>query len=370
MKRAIFVAYKSHLASARGGVQACTAEYLAVLKAAGFDLDVVEVEHDRSLQARALRKLNASPYWRPMRKFDVAKIAERVAATSAEVVFLNQVALAGSLAAIASLERHRTRKFLLSHGCEITDQAHLVRLDRNLPLSGRLRPNKAIGLGATLRDEILARTLVDGVVALSPFDAECETWLGSRAVTWLPRTVSEDLVDWAPADNTFGFVGTLDHAPNLEGLVKVLEQLSTEDQHAFKIRVVGGPDRIGKWLSSSYASVDFLGMLDDGALKAEASCWTAFLHPIFSKARGCSTKLATGISWGIPIITTPEGRRGYIWHEGSLEEAHSAQGFVELMRKMQTAALSRIASRNTRLVCRSTPDIETVAGQLRSFLFT
>jgi hypothetical protein len=33
---------------------------------------------------------------------------------------------------------------------------------------------------------------------------------------------------------------------------------------------------------------------------------------------GCSTKIATGLGWGLPLLTTAAGLRGYTWNEGNV----------------------------------------------------
>jgi hypothetical protein len=90
------------------------------------------------------------------------------------------------------------------------------------------------------------------------------------------------------------------------------------------VRVVGGPQELGRWLADKYGTVDYLGTLDDAALAVEAATWNVFIHPIFCLPRGCSTKLAIGIAWQIPIVTTAEGRRGYLWDHGTMPEARGA----------------------------------------------
>lgn len=43
-------------------------------------------------------------------------------------------------------------------------------------------------------------------------------------------------------------------------------------------------------------------------------------------------KLAKAISWGLPIITTQAGRRGYYWRSGELlETPNDAESFVKML---------------------------------------
>ena len=161
--------------------------------------------------------------------------------------------------------------------------------------------------------EAEVRTHVDIVCTLSPFDEDLEKWMGTRHAAWLPRVVKSNPLPWRPFGRRLGFVGTLDHSPNLEGLVAVLEALGERELAPFNVRVIGGPSEVGAWLAARHACVDYLGAIDDTALAHEAATWSAFLNPIFCQARGCSTKLAMALGWEIPIVTTPQGRRGYVW---------------------------------------------------------
>jgi len=225
-----------------------------------------------------------------------------------------------------------------------------------------------MAIGGILRDEVESRKRVDAVVALSSFDTQFEEWLGSKYVTWLPRVVEAAPLNWEPNRSHFGFVGTLDHGPNLEGLVCALDAMRTSKMAGLRVRVVGGPQRIGMWLSERYSCVDYLGALADAALETEAASWRAFLHPIFCQARGCSTKLATALGWQIPIITTPPGRRGYVWHSGELREADTPAAFVEEMRRLDDDEHLDETRRNAADAARSSPRVPDVADRLLAFL--
>ncbi|MFT3722184.1 MAG: glycosyltransferase family 4 protein [Hyphomonadaceae bacterium] len=213
-----------------------------------------------------------------------------------------------------------------------------------------------------------ARRDLDGVVSISAYDAQTEGWLGSRQATWLPRMVSLAALDWRPHADRFGFVGTLDHAPNLEGLEAILVAIASSKSEAIRIRIVGGPDRIGRWLASRFPFVDYLGTLDDAGLKAEASTWRAFLNPIFCQARGCSTKVATALSWGIPVVTTEYGRRGYVWSDGCVIEADTPAAFARQMLDLLSEAGARRAHEGVAAAAANSPSLTDVAGKLRNFI--
>jgi hypothetical protein len=364
----LFVSYRPFLEGARGGVQICTREYLDVIGAAGVELTLTPFDGDRRVSTRLLRQTDSSPYLRPFEK----PLLDRVRALAADVkpafVFLNQVSIAALAAQIRPWLPDDCRIVLLSHGMEITDLLHLVRLRDRLPLSGRLRPTARQLLGKVLTDETTSRRDIDLVCALSSFDADGETWIGATRAAWLPRIVRGEPLAWRPTTGRFGYVGTLDHAPNLEGLVAVLEALARTAPEAVRLRIIGGPAGIGQWLKDRFASVDYLGALDDVSLAAEAATWNAMLHPIFCSARGCSTKLAQAIAWRIPIVTTPQGRRGYVWSHGSLIETPDADGFAARCLALLDSRTATAAQQDVTRVAASSPGLAEVAARMAELL--
>lgn len=357
---------KGHVGESPGGVQTCSREYLALLAAANIAIDVLETDVDRRPLTRLIRQMRSSPYTGSISARDLHKV--EAAAENVDIIFLNQVNLASALARLHHPERVRPKVVLLSHGAEVTDLLNLMRARQRLPLSGRLRPSPERTLRNVLMDEIAARAGVRTAVCLSPFDADFERWLGVPEVTWIPRTVTPRPLDWRPIANRFGFLGTLDHAPNLEGLVEILGKIESLGLKHLEIRIVGGPPRIGHWLTQRFGFAAYLGQLDDASLETEAATWSAFLNPIFCQARGCSTKLATALAWQIPIITTPVGRRGYVWRHGVLIEANSVKSFVGEMERLQSADSADAARLQAIAAAESCPTMEENARSFVAFL--
>lgn len=368
MPSGLFITYRGYLDESGGGVQACTREYRAVIEAAGIDLTTIPFELDRRLSTRLLRHIDSSPYLRPVAPASLKDIIAQVRQSSAEFIFLNQVSLASIGKELRAYLRPGARLIVLSHGMESTDLLHLIRLQGRLPLSGRVRPTASVALGRVIRAESESRRLVDTVITLSPFDVELERWMGSALVGWLPRTITASALDWRPLANRLGWVGTLDHAPNLEGLVAALDGMARFTVDPPRVRIVGDPPHIGAWLSARYANVDYLGRLEDAILASEAATWSGFLHPIFCFPRGCSTKLATAIGWQIPIVTTPQGRRGYDWREGSLLEAGDPDAFARLALGLADPAFGAAVRAEVARVAETSPTLPEVAGLLRRFL--
>lgn len=368
MSHAIFVTYRGYLERPFGGVQVCTREYIDVIEAGGIRLTFSVFDGDRRISTRILRQFNSSAYFRPFEAGFVDAVRRLAVEEKPEFVFLNQVDIAPIARSIRKSLPSGCKIVLLSHGLESTDLLHFIRARRKLPLSGRARPTPAVALGKALITESALRADIDLVCALSPFDVELEHWLGAKRVGWLPRVVASTPLKWRPLGDRLGYIGTLDHSPNLEGLAMVLEQLASRDTGHLRIRVVGRPDETGRWLARRYPIVDFLGSLDDAALAAEAASWNAIMHPIFCYARGCSTKLATAVAWHIPVVTTTMGRRGYQWRDGGLVLADDPGFFADECLRLLNFDAAAAARRRIVEMARSAPTLGENASRLCALL--
>jgi len=367
MTNGLFVSRRGFLGDDKGGVQICTREFVSAIGAAGVSLTMFPFDGDRPWSTRLKRLIDTSPFVRPFGDGLVGEIGRLAAKTRFDFVFLNQGVLSPIAPHIRPLLPGECKIVVLSHGLESTDMLHTIRLRGRMPLSSRLRPTPSVILGRVMLSEQQSREGVDAVCAISPFDVDLEKWLGTKRVTWIPRMVRPNPLDWRPAGHRLGFVGTLDHAPNLDGLVQILEVMAQDPAEHLRVRVVGGSRSIGAWLQRTFPNAEYVGPLDDPALDAEASSWTAFIHPIFCMPRGCSTKLATAIAWQIPIVTTSEGRRGYVWKDGEIPEADGPADFVRLCRALATDGLAAKVQQNIVRVANSMPSLAEVASQMREF---
>jgi hypothetical protein len=286
--RGIFVSHAGYLIDSPGGVQQCTREYITTLRAAGIELHFCPYESDKRISTRLVKKLWPSRYFCVTEQGLIGRIKNMVEQTKSTFIFLNQAELASLAAPLRSLLLGDCKIVVLSHGLESTDLLHALRAGGNLPVGLRGYFLGAPLLGDTLLRESSYRSSLDLILCLSPLDVELERWLGARHVDWLPRTIASDPLRWDPYGNRIGFVGTLDHPPNIEGLSLFLESLSTKNSKGVQVRIAGGPDRIGRILVERFRSVEYLGALSHDALKEEASTWSCFAHPIFCSPRGCS----------------------------------------------------------------------------------
>lgn len=365
---AVFVAHAHALSPALGGLQLCTSEYLRTVRTAGFAVSITAVEHDRRLLTRLVRRLRPRPYppeWRPELVDEIFASAREI---RARFIFLNLV----NLAPLAPLLRARVdaacKIVLLSHGLESVDFLHAVEAQARSS-SGSRSAGQERTLGRQLFEEFDQRRYIDHVFCLTPVETEIERWLGAKGVSWLPRTIPErPPLDWSPAPGRLGFVGTLDHPPNRDGLIQFLEALGTLAPPEIEVRVVGGPPAAGAGLAQRFPLVRYLGALSDEELDKEAATWLCFVHPVFCYARGCSTKLAVALSWQIPVLTTPPGCRGYRWREGSLAMADTPEALARLALRFADPGTAAAAQKEVAAIARSAPTIDDVAALVRGAL--
>ena len=149
---------------------------------------------------------------------------------------------------------------------------------------------------------------------------------------------------------------------------KALQQLGP-GQLRLRLRVVSRSSEVLARLRAEYPFIDDLGPMENtSALEAEAGTWNAFLHPLFCMAMGCSTKLATAINWGLPVLTTPAGMRGYAWREGGVSLAGTpvelAQNTLDSLNRNRAEALRADVLK----AARSSPSVDEIAASMRQIL--
>ncbi|MGE3401035.1 MAG: glycosyltransferase family 4 protein [Vicinamibacterales bacterium] len=281
------------------------------------------------------------------------------------IVALNQM----DIAPLARhVHRHDPRRpvVALSHGNASGDFLHESLAAGTGPL-GRLRDRWRLGAQLAHESDLL-RHDVDLLVCISETEEAIARWLGARHVLAVPRVFTPDPLPWQPVNGRIGVVTTADHYPNRAG-VELLAAALAERQSAapsLRLRLVGGGAPAARELASRFPFIEYLGPLDDAALRAEAATWSLFVHPLFWHARGASMKLATAIGWGLPIATTPAGRRGYVWGEGTLIEGVEPDELAGrvLAALADRAALDR-AREETLRIARSGPSLEDYAVRFR-----
>jgi len=365
--KALFLSHRNSLALGGGGQQQCTREYIDTLRAASFDLSELTYVTDRSLPTRIRRRINPKPYAYLFPPNFVLRVTEEVSRLSPSFVFCNLV----DFLALGPTLRERldgsAKLVLLSHGLASVDYLHTARIASHGALVSCVPRLSDQWIGQTLREEAEGLAAFDHVFCLAEFEVEICRWLGARSVSWIPRTMRTDqFVTWKPSGERVGCVGTLDHPPNLEGAELLCEALQAIGTGKLRLRLVTHSRAISRDLCNRYSFVDDLGPLDSaGEMEAEAATWNAFVHPIFCYARGCSTKVATALSWGLPILTTAAGLRGYVWKDGKLPVSGSPKELARLVLAVLQPACAASLREETFKIVRSSPSLLEVGNQIR-----
>ncbi|MCB9283011.1 MAG: glycosyltransferase [Lewinellaceae bacterium] len=351
---------------AMGGVQICTQEYIQLLRQTGFPLFIHPVHPTRSIAKRILIRLQLDCF----QHYDYERIFSEISRLIEEknIFFLaiNQINLAPLAQLVQRSFKDRVKIILLSHGNETGDY---------LPYLVRSNPN---GLGRFLHTYRLGRHLlmesslythsIDLTLCISELEQDINYWLGARKILFIPRTFSPEFLGWSPKRGRVGFVGTLNHFPNSKGLEMVLDALCQRSQQntGMEFRIVGGGTETGIEFERKYPFVKYLGRLGDEELKNEAATWSIFLNPVFWYSRGASTKLATGINWGLPILSTRQGNRGYSWSKGIIEACESPEDMAAkiLSWSSDSSKLSEMAEQ-TRKVAGSGETLSELAEKLK-----
>ncbi|WP_281799692.1 glycosyltransferase [Methylocystis echinoides] len=362
----IFISHSGQFDNRRGGTQICSMEYFNTIAAADIQLRLILLDIDKRFSTRLLKKFLSTTYIRTTCPKAVRKMLTQIADEQPDFVFLNHTNLAHLAGELRSVLPQRAKIILLSHGLESTDLLHYVRLKNAIPVGGRATPTSVIAMGTAICMEASMRSDIDKVFVLSESDAIFERWIGASEIHMLPRVVGPKVLDWMPISGRFGFVGTLDHAPNLEGLVLILTALERKSlqRPPVSIRIIGGPAKTGEWLAATFRAVEYLGPVPDDRLAQEAATWNAFLHPIFCCARGASTKLADPIGWGLPIVTTSYGHRGYTWSNGDFSIAETPEKFIDTCQYLMDLRVAGEARKKVLQLLATSPSIADVAAKI------
>lgn len=288
-----------------GGVQLCTHEFIEYLEAAGYKVKIIKVSPNITFARKVRKKLHIEAY----ELYDVdnwlSEIISAINADNIKLVFFNQVNLAHWSESIKSGVPRDVKFIGLSHGNESGDYLHDVTQTRETSFLKTWRLGKLI-----VKEKAIFSKFLDGVITISDNETYIDQWLGAQNVFYLPRILKQDFIVWQPIANTIGFVGTLNHLPNKKGIEMLSDELKKLN---FKgtLKIVGGPEHAGRALEQQYSFIKYCGFISSEQLVAEAGTWCIFLNPVFWYARGSSTKLSQALNWGLPVVSTLAGIRGY-----------------------------------------------------------
>jgi hypothetical protein len=356
----VFVTSESSLLEGGGGVQWCTREYISTLHAVFRQVSCLGFAVDRRPVARFLRLALASPFRHVHHPQTVGEIIRKADALNTTWILLNNMD-AAVLAPRLKAARKDFKLIYLSHGTELVDEVNNLRIFGDEASSLR---RSSRWYGRLVELELSVRRSLDAVVCISEDDQVFERWLGAKQTEFIPRQVPVREIKLRPVIGRVGTVSTLDHGPNIDGLRQLATHLDTKP--GVELRLVGGPDHVGRTLAARHRSIRFLGRLSEPELTKEAESWAAFVNPIFCQARGASTKVATALGWGLAVLTTPQGARGYRWDTEALPLSDSPMSLAA--RCVEFASLSADGRMRADVVTRLAPTVGEAADMIRQLL--
>lgn len=333
--------------SQEGGVKFCTDDFIRLFKEA-FDISFFPAQYKKDIGFRLLFKLGLDCYDYFDSKSIGREIKKRQSKEGFKYVALNTSQALRVCKAIKESCGHEIKTILLSHGNETGDYLHqFTRFSASQPHIQRL--TSTFKIGRLLKTEALYRKeYVDLVCSVSPVENEIEKWLNAKNTFFVPRTVSPQFLNHKPILGRVGFMGDLSHWPNYFAVEQICHQLQKE-KLPIEFRLVGGPNKHGEKLKSQFPFIHYLGFMLEEHLQQEIATWSLFLNLAFYYSKGVSTKLGKVMSYGIPILTTTPGKRGYAWKNGNLLVGDSPEEIVEVIRQkafyMQEIIQARIDTR-------------------------
>lgn len=364
MKKILFVSDQNYLTAAiKGGVQICTDEYLALLNRTNYETIVYPIKGTKKYWNRLLIKLGLNTFHHYDYHQISSEIVEQIHQQGLNIIALNQV----NLLPIAHEVKKRypyVKTILLSHGNESGDF-----LNEASNSKGYKHWIKAFKLGRMLTIESACfSNEIDLILCLSEEEVYVNRWLGSDNNLFIPRTFNPQLLNWNPELGKVGFVGTLNHRPNFDGINQLSIELSRQKVN-IQLELVGNGENEGHYLQQKFSFIRYLGPLSNDRLEGVAAQWCFFLNPVFRLSRGASTKLAIGINWGIPILSTFYGNRGYKWEKGAIPTFSSPSSMAEALKDNCFDIDKLLAIRKEILLVGETgPNIQLLADQFREIL--
>ncbi len=351
-----------------GGVKLCTREYLSLIKLL-FNVTLFPVNYHINIRYRVRVKLGINIYHDYNTKEHREQLTDTIRNNNISVVFLNLSNTAVFAEIIKKEFGEKVKVVLCSHGNESGDYLHeATRLKKQVAFHRTLLSSYT--LGSMLKKEAAFRqNFIDAVLTVSPVEEALEKWIGAKKVLMVPRTIRAGFINWQPVAGRVGFIGDLSHWPNYFGINEVCKALQSASAKGIEVRIVGTPEHIGKELEKTFPFVKYTGYLNEAELEKEIFAWSAFLNPVFYYSRGVSTKLAKAFGWGLPVITTSIGCRGYEWKQGNPVFAENP---VEMATKINEEATDtnkmKEARTGTLELVKASPSLENISKDLHDFL--
>lgn len=300
-----------------GGVRLCTQDYIKLLQCK-FEVLNFLIEFNKRLLYRLKVKLGLNVFEDYSKQDYAEKLIATIEKHQIQKVFIN-LSTAAAIAVVLRAKFGQNIKIVLcSHGFEAGDFLHQsVRF--KIFSSWIRQKTSAWRLGKILQKELEYRTdYFDLVLTVSDIELAIEQWLGAKKVYFVPRVFEPSFIDWQPVMGRIGFIGDLNHYPNYHGLLLLCEEIQRKQIDKIEVRVAGKNCSNLDLLCSRFPFIIPLGYLPNEELIQETSTWMYYLNLVFSYSKGVSTKLAKGMNWGLPILSTKEGNRGYVFKKGGV----------------------------------------------------
>ncbi|MEQ1553451.1 MAG: glycosyltransferase [Ferruginibacter sp.] len=327
--QALFICNEKFLNSNsnEGGVKFCTNEYITLLSTK-FNLLYLPVTYSKSFFYKLSKKLAISSY----NDYDVNSFKETIVKiineNKIQFIFLNLTNTTVFAKLIKDIDNN-VKVILCSHGNESGDYLH--ELVKHQKYNGIKKIFATFSLGKMLEMEATLRTEIDLVLTVSDVEVGIEKWLGATKVFMVPRYIDKMQIPYNPVLGKVGFFSDLSHEPNYYGILQVCECLQKNNCSNIQLQLAGAGKERGENLEQRFKFVKYLGYLSNENLLAEFSTWTFALNPVFYYSRGVSTKLGKSLSYGMPVITSEIGLRGYLWKEGNIPTCSGAEEMANLI---------------------------------------
>ncbi len=332
MTKALFLTHKKLLGynlTITGGVQLCSKEFYQLLKSCDFEIEPYYVNYTKNIIKRLALKFRLDCYYYYDVKSDQKKLVDYINENHIKYVFINHATAVRYAKPIRDHFGFDVKVYMLSHGNDSGDFLHsITKPIKKYNLLTKYRD--IFRLGRLLYTESLHRKkYLDGVLTVSEIEENLEKWLGASKVIYTPRVINKETNFKLNTDySKIGFIGRLDHPPNYHGINMICQEIA-KTKIDFEFALIGGPKELGKEFEKKYPFISFKGELDDNQLEDEICTWSLFLNLVFWFPMGVSTKVAKAIEWGIPILTTTAGIRGYKWKDGSMLMAESPEEMAQ-----------------------------------------
>lgn len=352
-----------------GGVRYCTTEYINLLKTR-FDVEIFSLHYNRSLIRKIKGKLGIDVFEDYNEADYKVALVKTIRDNRISKVFINLSSTSAVSKVVKDVFGNQVSVVLCSHGIEAGDFLHhTVRFKKFLPFLHRC--TSAYKLGKILQKELEYRLdCFDLILTVSDIEFAIEKWLGAKKTFMVPRITAADFIEWHPVDGRLGFVGDVSHYPNYYGLLKLCEAIQQSPTKGnISIRVVGKECSNLTELVNKFPFVTALGYLDNKDLIKEASSWMYYLNLVFYYSKGVSTKLSKGMNWGLPVISTEAGNRGYQFKQGGVLTASSPAEIVQLVaQRIANNVLLQEDKSRVELAVRSSAQLQDIMDEIISIL--